>query len=835
MDMDSEIQEFQKQHTPSLIGDSVRQSSDIPTVTSLNEKSARPLYMGTDSAVDLVPVEEIRAEGALVADEDDQLKDVLDESGHVVEAAIPDNIRLKSAEPDESKVTILGGDAGTFIAPASGKGSSHKYPTKQKKGSSESNDHGELIESENTRSVDDIINVVGKGDFEKASTLVGDKAAETLSSRIKELSIDDMKKASVSSISMSSHEQDPEYTAPAAMRDGSDSRCMSEARSSSSFSRPPISRYNSSSRPNLARGDSIHSGLNGENALTNTFDETSNSLVSERRPRHDPSNPRVSNQSSINYLRSISRSRSRVRNDRKALGEEVLDSNSLRASGALINDDEMSNAPDIDYAVKTALDFVEDTHATKGGNKPSGTGDIVRDLQQGLAEVAEEEDASNRTQVDDLLDQLANSAKELMIGEVSDKEDIEIGATKDEVPESRDESVHSNGLTKPGVQNDEQKDKLDDLMETLKSEIIDLPDNSGAIEQEKDSNSKETMTIESVEVDGQKLKEEEDLKREITAPDRLVDNIDALITEHNIASESPLEEGISLAEENAPKEGLLKPKENESMHNEGNIGEIGRSTETQVENAHCEEEGTQKDDDELEQAEKVMCNSKSLGEDSDFPESKKNLKNDEGTEENIIEEKDDDKGIESQNETPIEVDTSRTETDNFSQLPVPESSEDNQEENIVQINPADKSNEETNTHPDDEDDIDALIAAAAREKAMQDSHNNPMGADGSVYVPKAAKMTFEDEPVYLFTSFAGGFHVTTRTNRLVTILTANRIKFEYRDLGTDEEAKKVWRRYSGGKTLPGIVRGKDDYIGNWEDIEEANEDYRVRSMIYESY
>ena len=366
------------------------------------------------------------------------------------------------------------------------------------------------------------------------------------------------------------------------------------------------------------------------------------------------------------------------------------------------------------------------------------------------------------------------------------------------------------------------------------------------------------MTNESVEVAGQKLKEEEDLKREITAPDRLVDNIDAFgsqyeasdfdieITEHNTASESPLEEGISLAEENAPKEGLLKPKENESMHNEGNIGEIGRSTETQVENAHCEEEGTQKDDehdeeeetqkdDELEQAEKVMCNSKSLGEDSDFPESKKNLKNDEGTEENIIEEKDDDKEIESQNETPIEVDTSRTETDNFSQLPVPESSEDNQEENIVQINPADKSNEETNTHPDDEDDIDALIAAAAREKAMQDSHNNPMGADGSVYVPKAAKMTFEDEPVYLLTSFAGGFHVTTRTNRLVTILTANRIKFEYRDLGTDEEAKKVWRRYSGGKTLPGIVRGKDDYIGNWEDIEEANEDYRVRSMIYESY
>ncbi|OWB74485.1 hypothetical protein B5S31_g4281 [[Candida] boidinii] len=105
----------------------------------------------------------------------------------------------------------------------------------------------------------------------------------------------------------------------------------------------------------------------------------------------------------------------------------------------------------------------------------------------------------------------------------------------------------------------------------------------------------------------------------------------------------------------------------------------------------------------------------------------------------------------------------------------------------------------------------------------------------AVYVPKSNKMTFEDEPVYLYTSLAGGFQIATRTNRLTTILTANRVAFTYRDLGTDEEAKKIWRRYSSGKTLPGIVRGKDDYIGNWEDIEEANENYEVRSLIYESF
>jgi hypothetical protein len=93
----------------------------------------------------------------------------------------------------------------------------------------------------------------------------------------------------------------------------------------------------------------------------------------------------------------------------------------------------------------------------------------------------------------------------------------------------------------------------------------------------------------------------------------------------------------------------------------------------------------------------------------------------------------------------------------------------------------------------------------------------------------------KDEPVYIFTSLAGGgYHMPQRTNKLATILTGNRIPFTYRDLGTDEEARSVWRRYSKGRMLPGIVRGKDDIIGNWEEIEEANEDYKVRELIYET-
>ncbi|CAI4450006.1 BBM_1a_G0017170.mRNA.1.CDS.1 [Saccharomyces cerevisiae] len=93
----------------------------------------------------------------------------------------------------------------------------------------------------------------------------------------------------------------------------------------------------------------------------------------------------------------------------------------------------------------------------------------------------------------------------------------------------------------------------------------------------------------------------------------------------------------------------------------------------------------------------------------------------------------------------------------------------------------------------------------------------------------------EKEPVYIYTSLAGGgFHMIPRTNRLSTILTANRIPFTYRDLGTDDEARKVWKTFSKGRSLPGVVRGHNDLIGNWEEIEEANEDYKLRELIYDT-
>ncbi|SCU90616.1 LAME_0E09318g1_1 [Lachancea meyersii CBS 8951] len=100
---------------------------------------------------------------------------------------------------------------------------------------------------------------------------------------------------------------------------------------------------------------------------------------------------------------------------------------------------------------------------------------------------------------------------------------------------------------------------------------------------------------------------------------------------------------------------------------------------------------------------------------------------------------------------------------------------------------------------------------------------------------KELRALLKDEPVYVYTSLAGGgYQMPSRTNRLAHILSANEVKFTYRDLGTDDEARQVWKRYGRGRSLPGVVRGRDDIIGNWEEMDEANEEHRVRELIYET-
>lgn len=760
MEYELEYEDFSKT-TPSLIGSSIRDSSDIiPTMRSFGSEISpkRSDFVKKDhKEVDVVNVDEIKKEGGLVADEDgEKLDDILDNNGHIKDDVIPETERAKhesstlSSPPitatelerlnteeniidDSNKVTILGGDAAQYLAPAGGASSGYKYPLKKKKGKDSehleevSKSSASFIEPDHMRSVDDIINVVNKGDFERASTLIDDKVAESISSTNKKLSMTSLKDHDEPVVPDMTVENDSHFVAPAAMREGSESRLLEEQRSRSlsrNSARSPDSVSNPL-RPNLARGDSIHSGLHDDLRITNTFDKSSQSLVSERRPRHDPAGSIISNSSSLSYLRSISRSRSRMANDRKNLGvDDPLNSEDLRQSGALINDDSMSNRSDIEYAVNKALDFVEDTHTVKNGKRLSASGDIVENLQKGLAEVAEEEEASNRKTVNstDLLDQLADSAKELMLDgddddliEEENEDNLDVStATEEKTAEVVDAETTITKTTETETEGEKGEDNVDDKADN--KEAIDVPEEKNDVtrgQADIESDKKENVSKNEVPADSKEVAEEE-------------------------TKETELNKEISKEVEPASTT---------------EVNDIEKTTEN---------DNTKDTDEQPKTSEPETSISK-------------------------------------------EVETDELPTES---TPTTESKND--------------------------DNIDSLIAAARREKALNESHNNPMGTDGSVYVPKVAKMEFEDEPVYLYTSLAGGFHVTTRTNRLVTILTANRIKFEYRDLGTDEEAKKVWRRYSGGKTLPGIVRGKDDYIGNWEDIEEANEDYRVRSLIYET-
>ena len=883
MDMNIEVEEFKKKNAPSLIGSSIRDSSDqIPTLKSLDSNSTKTSFFKSDSASDLVSVDEIAKEGGLTTDQDEQeLNDVLDKEGHVKKDLIPDAVmsdELKSQVPstsltpaelkelnveeekidDGNKETILGGDADKYLAPAGGTSSDYRYPLKKKKGTNltQSDDSSTFIEPDKMRSVDDIINVVNKGDFEKASTLIDGNVAKSICPSIKSLSLEEVKEAEDPPVPDSAIEVDSEFTPPAAMREGSESRLLEEQRSRS-LSRNGHSSSQSNAHgdmPNLARGESIHSGLNGDLSITSTYDKSSHSLVSERRPRHDPSGPRIPNSSSLNYLRSISRSRSRMANDRRALGEEQLDSNDLRESGALINDDSMSNRSDIEYAVNKALDFVEDTHSVKGGKRLSDGGDIVKNLQKGLAEVAEEEQASNRKTMNsnDLLDQLANSAMELMLDDEEEEGGNEEPANDEKLldvdgaNEKEREAVSTDSNTDEPASGktivEDKKDQEDQEMngDERTSELnLKCGDKKKVRETEmKESNINVPSNVEEKTGYDSKVATAEDKRSEEVEID---DKMNAKFAEKEIK--------IPQDAEDEEKEKLLR----------SNVQEANTYSKADGSDAIKKDEGDTKavensDDEKVENSEgqnleEIGIEQKKIG--STEVEA-------DGVEEPVELEvsgvADDHSKTSAETDTPLSVDGK--EVGNEEQKVLGDETADVDGEVATE---ADDEKLENNNSPsadentgvavessqtaavesladdkNDADDTDAVIAAAMREKAMKESYN-PLGKDGSVFVPKVEKMTFEDEPVYLYTSFAGGFQVTTRTNRLVTILTANRIKFEYRDLGTDEEAKKVWRRYSAGKTLPGIVRGKDDFIGNWQDIEEANEDYRVRSMIYETY
>lgn len=67
----------------------------------------------------------------------------------------------------------------------------------------------------------------------------------------------------------------------------------------------------------------------------------------------------------------------------------------------------------------------------------------------------------------------------------------------------------------------------------------------------------------------------------------------------------------------------------------------------------------------------------------------------------------------------------------------------------------------------------------------------------------------QDDPdtIYLLTSLtAGSSSIITATSRLEHLLKSNKVPFKAVDLATDDRARGLWGRRSGGKRLPGVVK-----------------------------
>ncbi|KAH3662434.1 hypothetical protein OGAPHI_005686 [Ogataea philodendri] len=701
MDMETEFEGFQKKNTPSLIGSSIRNSStpsgdldkDEPESIILDRarSSSRPVVKSNPSTSHLgfISVEDLKAEGGLINDEEGEVLDsILDDEGHFKEDALQfkerqheeeEQVTHKShlhhdlpVDPAEDKEhpEIFGGDAGKFLAPAAASSSDlsdFKYKSPAVETPAVEEKEPELIEPQKITTVDDILEKINQGSKDLASE------DESTDVRLEEKNV---KEPEVPDHSI---DVDQEFTAPASMREGSNSKLLRDnPRSRSRAERHGESPFREGVgmfRPHLAKGESYHSGVSNDDYSVGSTD--TEHLATERKPRHDPGSVRISNSSSLNYLRSISRSRSRVANDRDAIGKDRgMDQEELKQGGVLMHDGDFSQMADLEDAISNALNIVENTKSVKDGSKFGRQKEnILSDLHSSVSphdldQVKEEDE--DRDVLKEKTNQIQPVAKEVKAdeGHPVDEESVEIPLVENTETSPETEIVSAS-----------KKSTVDEDQIQLTKKDIDTESVSGEHEEE----SKEP-----------------------------------------VKEEAPVEEPEEESEE-APEE----QKEEEPAE---------------------AEETKESENDDSESSEEPESEPKSA-----VPTSEKEVVSD----------------SEGASEEPVSAAS-----------PVGKLSAQTKELNL-------KSTEES------DDDIDELLKAAEKEQSAKAA---PQA--GSVYVPRETKMAFEDEPVYIYTSLAGGFQIATRTNRLQTILTANRVKFGFKDLGTDEQAKKIWKRYSGGKTLP---------------------------------
>lgn len=810
MDIESELETLKR---PALVGASLRDSS--VSLATAEVSPARPIIKNSHSQANVVTLEDLKAEGGLIDGQEGPIDAILDAEGHLKAEALPDTgLEVKQALPavqsgideqDESHINVFGGDGDQFVVPASGKAS--KYKRQVKRGSHSNlldESTSEIITPERVMSVDDIIDEVNSGAINNKKSSKTQKKLDSMMKQLDELDFN-LGEESEHIDDLDIH-QDAGFIAPASRRDGSVSATATPVRGRSS-ERSGVGMF----KPHLARGDSYHSGLNSSDDVSHFQPST----TSERVPRHDPNAPKITNSSSLNYLRTISRSRSRAANDRKALGEDIsLDE--LKNSGGLVNDDQLDGNMDTsnyDGALKKAMEFVDNSHHIKSVRSSVSVLDNVEEGKE------EPQDASSRAKIevtsdnnDDLLEKLANSAKELMFSgdeeeaekeeEEEEKEQKEEKQEKDKPEEDSDESA--NQLPSDSIIAEESESAISDSANILAGE----PAADDVVSEMKDK------TIDSVESGNSVIE-----KATIEVEEKAAETTPVVPGETEVAEgKEQVESTQPSVEANVPLE--LKLDETTASEPIADQDEVQNKVNDDVE---AEAAGEENDNHSMYES--------STNDEPELPLQLSGNKEEEQTDDTVSPSEETTEAAEAEAEIESEDEEALLEAA-LKEMQIKGRSFDKGDELEVFVAGALKEEKDKKDH----EEFDAIVAGVKRERALAENHASDMGQDGSIYVPKAnGKMTFEDEPVYLYTSLAGGFQVHNRTQRVITILTVNKIKFTVRDLGTDEEAKSIWKRYCGGKTLPGIVRGKDDFIGNWQDIEEANENYAIKSLIYESF
>ncbi|GME76323.1 unnamed protein product [Ambrosiozyma monospora] len=296
----------------------------------------------------------------------------------------------------------------------------------------------EFIKPQEVITLDEILNKVNDG--EPVTSLTGDDHDLKTPTDPKTTIPKDIKEPQVPD---SAIEIDSSNTVPASSRDGSLSRLSSQSRPSTTTAtatpavtvavsaeektrsaQSPFREGTGTHRPHLARGESYHSGVSNDDfapsihsthsgsgaaSIHSAHSATSNtapldlgsgsgvqlsSAANERRPRHDPSSVGVSNigskirnESSLNYLRKISRSRSRA--SRKSAGSRSTGDGEEGdvGKGHKGFSKFASMESDLDDVINNALLLVEENSCSveDGGKIIGGDGekdDIVRSLHE---------------------------------------------------------------------------------------------------------------------------------------------------------------------------------------------------------------------------------------------------------------------------------------------------------------------------------------------------------------------------------------------------------------------------------------------------------------------